>query len=46
MIYYESAMKNVVDVTPFFHNTFIFNYGWLQYYIYIYKKKKLTPQQL
>ena len=45
MIYYKSTVKNVVDVAPFFDNTFIFNCGWLQY-IYIYIYIKLTSQQL
>ena len=36
IICYESVVKNVVDVSLSFDNTFIFNCGWLQYYIYIY----------
>ena len=46
IICYESVVKNIVDVSLFFDNTFIFNCGWLQYYIYIYIYIKLTPQQL
>ena len=49
MICYESVVKNVVDVTLFFHNTFIFScsrfwYDILFYFILVYKK--LTSQKL
>ena len=31
MICYKSVIRNVVDVTLFFHNTFIFSCGWFHY---------------
>ena len=36
MICYESIMKNIVNVTLLFHNTFIFSYGWFQYDILLF----------
>ena len=36
MVYYESVVKNVVDVTLVLHNNFIFSCGWFQYDILLF----------
>jgi len=36
MICYESVVKNVVNVTHLFHNTFNFSCSWFQYDILLF----------
>ena len=36
MICYENIVKNIVNVTLFLHNNFIFSYDWFQYDILLF----------
>ena len=36
MVFYEGIVKNIVDVTLFLHNNFIFSCSWFQYNILLF----------